>query len=103
MNNPDPDMRRFLEQINATNERTLKDMFRDEIRGSFLIDIKSRVETTIAPVMLRLYDFNFNEEKIITGADNCIDYEICKAVIGVHHANTNFLKKKDRSEKENNQ
>ena len=82
LNKPDPNTWRFLEKIHATNERTLKDMFHDEIRGSFLIDIKSRVETTIAPVMLQLYDFNFNEEKIITGADNCIEYEICKAVIG---------------------
>ena len=52
LNKPDPNTWRFLEKIHATNERTLKDMFHDEIRGSFLIDIKSRVETTIAPVML---------------------------------------------------
>ena len=100
---PDPNMRRFLEQIHNTNERTLKDMFRDEIRGSFLIDIKSKVETVIAPVMMKLYDFNFNEEKMITGADNCIEYEVCKAVIGAHHANTIFLTKEERSAKEKSQ
>ena len=102
LNKPDPNTWRFLEKIHATNERTLKDMFHDEIRGSFLIDIKSRVETIIAPVMLQLYDFNFNEEKMITGADNCIEYEICKAVIGAHHANTVFLTKDERSSKEKN-
>lgn len=99
---PDSNVRRIFEQIHNTNERTLKDMFRDEIRGSFLIDIKSRVETFIAPVMMQLYDFNFNEEKMITGADNCIEYEVCKAVIGVHHANTVFLTKEERSSKEKN-
>lgn len=99
---PDKNFQRQIEQINNMNQRTLKDMFRNEIRGSFLIDIKCRVQAIIAPVIFQLYDFNFTEEKMLTGSDNCIEYEICKAVIGVHHANTIFLTKEERSTKEKN-
>ena len=34
--------------------------------GSFLIDIKCRVQAIIAPVIFQLYDFNFTEEKMLT-------------------------------------
>ena len=100
---PGPDFLRQLEKIHNMNQRTLKEMFRSEIRGSFLIEIESIVMEVIAPILPRLYDFSFSEEVMISGGDNYVEYEICKTIIGVHHSNTVFLTKEERSKKEKNQ
>ncbi len=99
---PNQDFLRQLEKIHDSNQRTLKDMFRNEIRGSFLVEIKSRVEKSIAPFITQLYDFSFSDEVALTGGDNYIEYEMAKTIVGVHHANTVFLTKEERSSKEKN-
>ena len=69
----------------------LKQLFNKEISGPFLIGIKGRVLKMLGEDLLKLYDFNYSEEKIWTGGDNFVDYEICKMIVGVHHSNNMFV------------
>ena len=89
----------LLEKNNNRNS-LLKKLFREEINGPFLIGIKGRVLDNLGEDVLKLYDFVFSEEKIWTGADNTVDYEICKMIIGVHNANNLFVSPEDIAERE---
>ena len=90
----------ITERIQRQNNRTLKELFKDDIRGSFLIDIKYRVLNAIGQTILSLYDFNFSEERMVTGVGPEPEYDICKHIVGVHRANTIFLTTDEKSKKE---
>lgn len=92
-----------FEKIAALDDRVFKNIFRSEIRGSFLINIKSCVVKELGPIAFRLYDFHLTDEKMLTGIDNNAEYEICKMIVGVHHANTIFKTKEERSALEKSQ
>lgn len=92
---PDCPVAQNLENFSRTTDRAFKDIFKGEIRGSFLIEIKSKVNAAIGPFLFQLYDFNFNNEKLATGFGETFEYEICKVIIGIHHANTVFLTKEE--------
>lgn len=87
----------IAERIQRQNNRSLKELFKDDIRGSFLIDIKYRVLNAIGPTLLSLYDFNFSEERMVTGVGPEPEYDICKHIVGVHRANTIFLTTDEKS------
>lgn len=90
----------ITERIQRQNNRILKELFRDDIRGSFLIDIKYRVLNAIGQTLLKLYDFSFSEEQMVTPGDSAPEYDICKHIVGVHRANMIFLSAEKRSKKE---
>lgn len=90
----------ITERIQRQNNRTLKELFKDDIRGSFLIDIKYRVLNAIGQTILSLYDFNFSEERMVTPGDSAPEYDICKHIVGVHRANTIFLTAEEKSKKQ---
>ena len=91
-----------LEKHNKNRNSKFKELFREEINGPFLIGIKGRVLDNLSEEVLKLYDFVFTEEKLWTGADNTVDYEICKMIIGVHHANNLFVSPEEKAERERN-
>ena len=96
----DPALMKLLENQRLKDNKELKDIFRNEIKGNFLIDIKSRVEAAIGPVILNFYDFDYSEKAVLTGNDSTVQYELCKMIVGVHHSNTVFLSEAERSQKE---
>ena len=57
---PDAPVAQNLENFSRTTDRAFKDIFKGEIRGSFLIEIKSKVNAAIGHFLFQLYDFNFN-------------------------------------------
>ena len=94
----------IAERIQRQNNRSLKDLFKNDIRGSFLIDIKYRVFNVIGEKCLTLYDFNWSDERMVTGIGPEPEYDICKHIVGVHKANTIFLTAygKSKMEKDEN-
>ena len=89
-NNP-LDFQKSVENFSRITDKAFKDIFKGEIRGSFLIEIMSKVNTALGPYLFQLYDFNLNNEKLATGFGGTFEYEICKIIIGIHHADTVFL------------
>lgn len=92
-----PDTKALCSKICHENDMALKNIFKDEIRGSFLIEIKYRVTNAIAPIMLELYEMKFTVEESMIGGDDRMEFDICKQIIGVHKSNTVFLSKEERS------
>ena len=82
----------IAERIQRQNNRSLKDLFKNDIRGSFLIDIKYRVFNVIAERFFELYDLRWSDERMVTGIGPEPEYDICKHIVGVHKANTIFLR-----------
>lgn len=94
-------MQQSVESFTRMTDKAFKELFKGEIRGSFLIDVKSKVLQSIAPFMLQLFDLGISEERIATGlmANGSCDFEICKVIIGIHHANCVFLTPEEINEK----
>lgn len=89
-----------LKDFSTSNQNALKDLFRNEIKPGFLIKIESKVINKIGISLLNLYDFSLSSEKYLTGSDINFEYDICKYIVGVHHANTIFLTAEEVSKKE---
>ena len=87
----------IAERIQRQNNRSLKDLFKNDIRGSFLINIKYRVFNVIGEKCLTLYDFRWSDERMVTGNGPAPEYDICKHIVGVHKANTIFLTADEKS------
>ena len=87
----------IAERIQRQNNRSLKELFKNDIRGSFLIDIKYRVFNAIAEKFFELYDLRWSDERMVTGIGPEPEYDICKHIVGVHKANTIFLTTEDKS------
>ncbi|MBQ0101348.1 MAG: hypothetical protein KBT31_00945 [Firmicutes bacterium] len=92
-----PDMKEFCNKICHENDKALRNIFKDEIRGSFLIEMKYRVANAITPLMFELFEMKFTPENSMTGGDDRMEFDICKQIIGVHKSNTIFLSKEERS------
>lgn len=87
----------IAERIQRQNNRSLKELFKNDIRGSFLIDIKYRVFNAIAEKFFELYDLRWSDERMVTGIGTEPEYDICKHIVGVHKANTIFLTADEKS------
>ena len=53
--------------INEETNKTLKQLFKGKINGSFLIKIKSSVIIKLSTQLLEYYNFRFDSERIVTG------------------------------------
>ena len=106
MNRPLPPpqaVQKQFEQYNNAMEQALKFIFKAEIRSSFLLEIRRNVLAAILPEIRQLYDLNITPEKLVAGQTISIDYEISRVIIGAHHANTIFLTREERTEKQRTQ
>jgi len=90
-----PELFEHIKENSKNRNRVFKKLFANEINGSFLISTKESVLEILGEEILKLYDFDFSEEKLWTGFDNVVDYEICKMIVGVHHAHNLFNSKED--------
>ncbi len=90
----------ITERIQRQKNRSLKELFKKDIRGFFLIDIKYRVLNAIGENFLTVYDFSWSEERMVTGVGPEPEYDICKHIVGVHRSNTIFLATEEKSKLE---
>lgn len=79
--------------INEETNKTLKQLFKGKINGSFLIKIKSSVIIKLSTQLLEYYNFRFDSERIVTGHDETPEYDICRMIVGIHRHHSIFLSK----------
>lgn len=96
------DVQKFFEDYFLNMERVVKDLFKPEIQPGFLATIRRYVLLAIIPELANLYDLRITKEKALIGDTNNIEYEISRAIIGAHHANTVFLTNEEISAKQKN-
>lgn len=84
-----------INEITQETNKTLKQLFKDKINGSFLIKIKSNVINELRCQLLNYYNFIFNNIRMVTGTDETPEYDICRIIIGVHRHHSIFLNKED--------
>ena len=93
--NSQVDSLKLAKAITEENNKTIRQLFKDKINGSFLIRIKSEVLNKIGPDLFNYYSMNFNNAKIVTGRDEAPEYDICRIIVGVHKHNSIFLTKEE--------
>lgn len=81
--------------INEETNKTLKQLFKSKINGSFLIKIKSTVIIKLGIQLLEYYNFHFDSERIVTGHDETPEYDICRMIVGIHRHHSIFLSKEE--------
>lgn len=81
--------------INEETNKTLKQLFKGKINGSFLIKIKSTVIIKLSIQLLEYYNFHFDSERIVTGRDETSEYDICRMIVGIHRHHSIFLSKEE--------
>lgn len=83
-----PDLRAVAEQ----NNDALKHVFKERIKGCFLIDIKDQVVKNLGlESLMKYYDFRWSDERMITGIGEAAEYDICRMIVGIHRAYSIFL------------
>lgn len=81
--------------IKEETNKTLKQLFKGKINGSFLIKIKSSVIIKLSTQLLEYYNFRFDSERIVTGHDETPEYDICRMIVGIHRHHSIFLSKEE--------
>ena len=102
LSNLNVDPMKLAKSISDKNNKTIKELFKDKINGSFLIKIKSEVLNKIAPDLLNYYPFQFDNKKILTGTDETPEYDICRIIVGVHRHHSIFLSEQEIRENQRN-
>ena len=82
LSNPHVDPMKLAKSISDENNKTLKELFKNKINGSFLIKIKSEVLNKIAPELFNYYPLQFDNRIIMTGTDETPEYDICRIIVG---------------------
>lgn len=102
LSNLNVDPMKFAKSISDENNKTIKELFKDKIKGSFLIKIKSEVLNKIALDLFNYYPFQFDNKKILTGTDETPEYDICRIIVGVHRHHSIFLSEQEIRENQRN-
>ena len=102
LSNLNVDPMKFAKSISDENNKTIKELFKDKINGSFLIKIKSEVLNKMALDLLNYYPFQFDNKKILTGTDETPEYDICRIIVGVHRHHSIFLSEQEIRENQRN-
>lgn len=99
MNNPIiPSFNPTMFDINAINKETnntLKQLFQCKINGSFLIKIKSTIMCKLSIQLFEYYCMRFDSERLVTGSNETIEYDICRIIVGIHRHHSIFLTKEE--------
>lgn len=94
MNNPvfpQLDPLKCAKAILKENDKTLREVFRGKINGSFLIKIKNAVFNKLGSGLLQYYPIHFDNFRIMTGTDATPEYDVCRIIIGIHRHHSIFL------------
>ena len=102
LSNTNVDPIKFAKSITENNNKTLKEVFKNKINGSFLIKIKSEVMNKIPLELFNYYPFYFDDKKVLTGTDETPEYDICRMIVGVHQHHSIFLTEQQIRENQRN-
>ena len=102
LSNLNVDSMKFAKSFSDENNKTIKELFKDKINGSFLIKIKSEVLNKMALDLVNYYPFQFDNKKILTGTDETPEYDICRIIVGVHRHHSIFLSEQEIRESQRN-
>lgn len=102
LSNLNVDPMKFAKSISDENNKTIKELFKDKINGSFLIKIRSEVFNKMALDLFNYYPFQFDNKKILTGTDETPEYDICRIIVGVHRHHSIFLSEQEIRENQRN-
>lgn len=102
LSNLNVDPIKFAKSISDENNKTIKELFKDKINGSFLIKIKSEVLNKMTLELFKYYPFQFDNKKILTGTDETPEYDICRIIVGVHRHHSIFLSEQEIRESQRN-
>ena len=102
LSNLNVDPMKLAKSISEENNKTIKELFKDKINGSFLIKIKSEVLNKMALELFNYYPFQFDNKKILTGTDETPEYDICRIIVGVHRHHSIFLSEQEIRENQRN-
>lgn len=84
-----------LNEINESNRRILKQIFKGKINGSFLIRMERTVLSEFGQSVFKYYNLTFDAKEIVTGRDETIEYDICRIIVGTHRHHSIFLSKEE--------
>ena len=102
LSNLNVDPMKFAKSISDENNKTIKELFKDKINGSFLIKIKNEVLNKMALDLFNYYPFQYDNKKILTGTDETPEYDICRIIVGVHRHHSIFLSEQEIRENQRN-
>ncbi len=82
-----------VRQMQNETDRVLKELFRKDIRGSFLIKIRYMVAQAIGVELFNYYrlDMLFNTSTVVTGRDETPEFDIARIIVGCHKHHSVFL------------
>lgn len=83
-------------RITQETNKALRHIFGNQIKGTFLIEIKEKVLHTLGEEMFKYYDFSLSMEKSIQGTSSEMEYDVCRHIVGIHNFNLIFLGEDDR-------
>lgn len=86
-----------VEKINKANMKALRNIFKDEIKETFLIKIYNKIRKEHTDIIDYYANaFNLNVEGLLQGADDRIDYDLCCHIVGIHKSNILFLSEEEK-------
>ena len=96
------ELERMTNEMIRQNNQALKNLFKNEIKESFLIQVLEKIKKE-HPDIANYYRnaFNMNIENILQGSDDRIDYDICCHIVGVHKSNILFLRDDEKGNLQN--
>ncbi len=81
-----------LKAVAEQNNSVLRRIFKEKIRGYFLIDIKNLVLEALGwENLIKYYDFSWSEVRMITGIGEAAEFDICRMIVGIHRSHSIFL------------
>ena len=89
-------------QFIKDTDRSLRELFKNEIKGSFLIRIYHNVLQKLGyNELLKYYPLTLTIENSIAGNTSNPEFEICKHIVGLHKSNMIFVSDEERIKKQN--
>lgn len=83
--------------IAKQNDKLLKQLFKQRIKGNFLIKIKNQVLKKLGfENLIKYYNFHWSNEILITGISEGAEYDICRMITGIHRSHSIFLSNDER-------
>lgn len=85
----------FAQKIQNENNKTIRELFKSKINASFLIKIKSMVQSELGPALFQYYPIRFDNATRVSGNEETPEYDICRIIIGVHRHHSIFLSEQE--------
>lgn len=89
-------------QFIKDTDKVLRELFKGEIKGNFLIKIYHEVSNKLGVNgLIKYYPLTLTMENSITGNTSNPEFEICKHIVGLHKSNMIFVSDEERIKKQN--